>query len=75
MRAEFDMYKQFVAVGSYAIMEHTVLNGYPVDAAFGPGPHEAVRRILNLNGDFVADTERDKFALSFNTGGYLRRIR
>ena len=52
-----------------------MLNGFPVDAAFGPGPHEAVRRILNLHGDFVADTEREKHALTFNPGGFLRRIR
>ena len=52
-----------------------MLNGFPVDAAYGPGPHEAVRRILNLHGDFVADTEREKYSLSFNTGGFLRRIR
>jgi cephalosporin hydroxylase len=75
MRLEFDAYKAFVAVGSYAIMEHTVLNGYPVDASFGPGPHEAVRRILQLEGDFVADSVREKQSLTFNPLGFLRRIR
>ena len=40
---------------------------------FGPGPHEAVRRILNLHGDFVADTELEKYSLTFNPGGFLRR--
>jgi cephalosporin hydroxylase/glycosyltransferase involved in cell wall biosynthesis len=75
MRQEFDAYKPFVAVGSYAIMEHTVLNGYPVDASFGPGPHEAVRRILQLDGDFVADSEREKHSLTFNPAGFLQRIR
>jgi cephalosporin hydroxylase len=74
-RAEFDAYKDFVAVGSYVIIEHTVLNGFPVDATHGPGPHEAVRWILNHAPDFVADTEREKFALTFNSGGFLRRIR
>ena len=75
MRQEFEAYKPFVAVGSYAVMEHTVLNGYPVDASFGPGPHEAVRRILQLHGDFVADTSREKHSLTFNPAGFLQRVR
>ena len=56
-------------------MEHTVLNGYPVDASFGPGPFEAVRRILSLRGDFMVDTEREQHSVSFNPGGFLRRVR
>jgi len=75
MRQEFDAFKGFVAVGSYVIMEQTVLNGYPVDASFGAGPHEAVRRILRLEGDFVADSEREKQSLTFNPLGFLQRIR
>ena len=75
MRQEFDAFKGFVAVGSYVIMEQTVLNGYPVDASFGPGPHEAVRRILRLEGEFVADSEREKQSLTFNPLGFLQRIR
>jgi cephalosporin hydroxylase len=75
MHREFDAYAPLVPVGSYLIVEHTVLNGYPVQGSFGPGPHEAVRRILTLNGDFVADLERDRHGVTFNPGGYLRRIR
>ncbi|MEJ7582483.1 MAG: CmcI family methyltransferase [Acidimicrobiales bacterium] len=75
MHREFEKYSPFVAVGSYAIMEHTVLNGYPVDASFGPGPFEAVRRILNIHGEFMVDTQREKHSLSFNRGGFLRRVR
>jgi cephalosporin hydroxylase len=58
MNQEFQAYSRFVSVGSYAVMEHTVLNGYPVDASFGLGPFEAVRNILNQQGTFVADTKR-----------------
>ena len=74
MHLEFRAYEPFVPVGSYIVMENTILNGYPVNAAHGPGPFEAVRRILNIYGDFVADTRWEKHGLSFNVGGFLRRI-
>ena len=73
-RREFEAFAPLVPVGSYLIVEHTVLNGFPVDASFGPGPHEALRRLLNLHGEFLADTTRERHALTFNQGGFLRRI-
>ncbi|MGH9249135.1 MAG: CmcI family methyltransferase [Acidimicrobiales bacterium] len=74
-RREFEAFAPLVPIGSYLVIEHTVLNGFPVDASFGPGPHEALRRILNLHGEFLADTTRERHALTFNQGGFLRRIR
>jgi cephalosporin hydroxylase/GT2 family glycosyltransferase len=73
-RREFEAFAPLVPVGSYLILEHTVLNGFPADASFGPGPHEALRRIMNLHGEFLADTSRERHALTFNQGGFLRRI-
>ena len=73
-RREFEAFAPLVPVGSYVIVEHTVLNGFPVDASFGPGPHEALRRLMNLHGEFLADTTRERHALTFNQGGFLRRI-
>jgi cephalosporin hydroxylase len=71
---EFEAFAPLVPVGSYLIVEHTVLNGFPVDASFGPGPHEALRQLMNLHGEFLADTTRERHALTFNQGGFLRRI-
>jgi cephalosporin hydroxylase len=73
-RREFEALAPLVPVGSYLIVEHTVLNGFPVDATFGPGPHEALRRLMNVHSEFLADTARERHALSFNPGGFLRRI-
>jgi cephalosporin hydroxylase len=73
MEAEFEALAPFVAVGSYAVLEHTVLNGRPVDASFGPGPFEAMRRILLDHGDFAVDTARERQSLTFNPHGFLRR--
>ena len=47
----------------------------PGRCPFGPGPFEALRRIINTRGDFVADNTRERHGLSFNPGGFLRRVR
>jgi cephalosporin hydroxylase len=36
---------------------------------------EAVQAFLRENHDFVVDTEREKLLLTFNPGGYLKRVR
>jgi len=64
-----------VPVGSYVIVENTIVNGHPVWPGFGPGPLEAVKRILAANGDFVSDTKMEKFGLTFNPDGFLKRTR
>ena len=74
LRADFDRFETFVRPGSYVILENTILNGRPVWPAYGPGPHEAVRKITQARGDFMQDTEVEHYALTFNRGGFLRRI-
>jgi cephalosporin hydroxylase len=73
--AQFEAYADLVGVGSYVIVTDTIVNGHPVWPAFGPGPAEGVKQILNRHGEFVADPEMEKYALSFNPGGFLRRVR
>ena len=43
-------------------------------AGFGPGPAEGVKQILTQNGDFVPDPELEKYSLTFNPGGFLKRV-
>jgi cephalosporin hydroxylase len=63
-----------VTPGCYLIVEDTIVNGNPVLPDFGPGPAEAVTRYLNDRQSlFVVDSSREKFHLTFNPGGYLRR--
>jgi cephalosporin hydroxylase len=70
---ELRTYADFVSIGSYLIVEDTNLNGNPVLPNFGPGPREAVEEFLAERNDYVADREREKFLMTFNPGGYLRR--
>ncbi len=71
---EFDRYADMVPVGSYLIVADTVVNGHPVWPGFGPGPAEAVKQVLARRGDFAVDPDRVKYALTWNPGGYLRRV-
>ncbi len=67
-------YSPFVPVGSYAVFEETITNGNPVWPGMGPGPREAAKEILKMWPNFRADTAMEKFGLTFNPGGYLKRI-
>jgi cephalosporin hydroxylase len=64
-----------VSVGSHVVVTNTIVNGHPVWAGFGPGPAEAVKKILTSHGDFVPDTSMEKYSLTFNPGGFLKRVR
>ncbi|MGH8979292.1 MAG: CmcI family methyltransferase, partial [Acidimicrobiia bacterium] len=71
---EFDLYAPLTPVGSYVVVEDTIVNGHPVWPGFGPGPREALRRILANNGAFMQDASLEKFGLTFNPGGFLKRV-
>ena len=51
-----------------------MLNGFPVHDDFGPGPMEAAVEFLSRSDGFVLDPIGDKFLVSFNPKGYLRRV-
>jgi cephalosporin hydroxylase len=55
-------------------VENTVVNGRPVASGFGPGPHEAVVTILGRHSEFVVDPACERYTLTFNRGGYLKRV-
>jgi cephalosporin hydroxylase len=67
-------YASLVPLGSYLVVEDTILEGNPVWRNFGPGPAAAVQQVVDT-GDFVVDPWFERFALTFNVGGFLRRVR
>lgn len=72
---ELNLLSPYVSVGSYLIVEDTNVNGHPTYPSFGEGPFEAVEEFLSRTADFVVDESREKFLMSFNPRGYLKRIR
>jgi cephalosporin hydroxylase len=72
---ELQEYSRFVTLGSYLIVEDTCINGHPVAPQFGPGPMEAVQIFLRETDNFVVDKRREKFLLTFNPNGYLKRVK
>jgi len=70
---ELQIYNSFVNKGSYLIVEDSDINGHPVRPGWGPGPMEALNEFLKENNDFVIDDSREKFLMTQNPRGYLKR--
>jgi cephalosporin hydroxylase len=75
MLKEFRAYAPLVPVGSYVVMEETIVGGHPVWPSFGPGPAEAVSSILNTRDDFAPDPAMERYGLTFNPSGFLKRLK
>jgi cephalosporin hydroxylase len=73
--AELRAYADIVTTGSYLVVEDTNINGHPVAPEFGPGPLEAVECFLAEDHRFVVDGSCEKFLLTFNPSGFLRKVR
>jgi cephalosporin hydroxylase len=73
--AELRAYAWLVTPGSYLVVEDTNINGHPVYQHFGPGPMEAVEDFLKENDAFAVDRSREKFLLTFNPAGWLKKLR
>lgn len=72
---ELEIYSNLVTIDSYLIVEDTNINGHPVKPDFGPGPLEAVSEFLKYNNNFCIDKTKEKFYLTFNPQGFVRRIK
>ena len=72
---ELRIYSELVSVGSYLVVEDTHLNGNSVRIVGDGDPKAAVEEFLKERDDFVADKSREKFLLTWNRGGWLKRVR
>jgi cephalosporin hydroxylase len=78
---ELELYSPFVTLGSYLIVEDTIISGHPSVSIFDSnmklvteGPRDAIIEFFKKNSDFLVDTTRERFQLTTNPQGYLRRL-
>jgi cephalosporin hydroxylase len=72
---ELAAYSPLVPIGGYIVVEDSNIHGHPVGWQYGPGPTEAIREFLRTRDDFVVDRRCERHLVTFNPGGYLRRVR
>lgn len=72
---ELELYSSFIKKDGYIIVEDTNLNGNPVRYDWGEGPKEAVEEFLSKHPEFVSDASKEKFLMTFNQQGYLKKIK
>jgi cephalosporin hydroxylase len=70
--AELEAYGPLVSPGCYLVVEDTCVGGRPLRPDIKPGPAEAVAEFLP-GSDFEVDRSREKFLMTFNPGGFLRK--
>jgi cephalosporin hydroxylase len=70
--AELEAYAPIVPVGCYLIVEDSNIGQIRKDLM--PGPLQAIETFLAGNREFEVDREREKFLITFNPSGYLRRV-
>ena len=71
---ELKIYSELVTPGCYLVVEDTNVNGHPVWPEFGPGPMEALQEFLKVDNRYQIDHTREKFEITFNPDGWLRRV-
>lgn len=75
---ELGIYEAFVGEGFYLIVEdtHAGKPGHPIEWDHNDGgAYAAVQFFLDVNKDFQVDWGCEKHGMTFNTSGYLRRVK
>lgn len=71
-------YSELVSKGSYFIVEDGIVDLFRPGGSFGMyfrgGPLDAVQEFLKTNPHFIADRERERYLLTGNPYGFLKRI-
>ncbi len=68
------LYSTLVKPGDYFIVEDGICR-HGLSLGPNPGPFEAVEAFLSENSDFECDRTRERFLLTWNPKGYLRRTK
>lgn len=72
---EMNLYNKYVPLNGYMIVEDGNVHGHPIAPEHPEGPYEAIHAFIETNDDFVIDYSCEKFHLTFNPDGYLKRVK
>lgn len=63
-----------IPIGGYYIIEDSVCH-HGLDIGPDPGPHEAITVFLEENDSFESDRSRERLVITWNSGGFLKRVK
>lgn len=69
-----ELYSHLIPLGGYFIIEDTICH-HGLNVGPDPGPYEAVEEFLKNRKDFESDRSKERFTVSWNPNGFLRRIK
>jgi cephalosporin hydroxylase len=74
--SDLHAYARFVGVGSYLIIEDTVIDLFRAGDGLGSvnGPMAGVEQFVREDARFQIDASREYFVITFNPRGYLKRV-
>jgi cephalosporin hydroxylase len=71
-------YSKLVSVNSYFIVEDSIVDLFKPGDGLGQwyeGPLKAIEQFISETSNFVVDKERERYILTYNPKGFLKRIR
>jgi len=76
---DLENYSEFVSLNSYFIVEDGIVDLFHYGDGLGfqedtPGPLAAVEEFLEHHPQFIVDSERERYLLTYNPKGFLKRI-
>jgi cephalosporin hydroxylase len=74
---DLELYAPLVTPGSYLIVEDGILDLFPPGDDFGwlvEGPLPATEDFLALHPEFAVDEKRERYLMTYNPRGFLRRL-
>jgi len=75
---DMNAYAGLVCVGSYFIVEDGVVDLFEAGDGLGldsPGPLAAVEEFVKVHPEFESDSARERYVLTYNPRGFLKRVR
>ena len=74
---DLENYSRFVSLGSYFIVEDGIVDLFHEGDGLGfkeEGPLAAVEKFLSIHDEFIVDESRERYLITYNPKGYLKRI-